>query len=640
MFFWKKIFRGRENENSKTEVCNSKPSLCVVIIGQDGHGKSTLLSAISLYLNKLGMSQFLSYEVVTKPPIDRSRGFSLAYTQVECKTYSRHYSLIDYVSNNDYVEGLISGHAFPDVAILVVEAVEGVTAQINEHVRLLKKVGVLNIIVVLGKIDLIVDPELLDVVELEIREFLDQYQFPGMDVPVIRTWELYSLLSNSKRLKADDSDFNKIRELIDVLDEYVPTPLSDIEKPFLLSIEDVFGITGRGTVVVGRIERGTVRTGDEVEIIGFGGTRKTIVVGIEMYRKVLDFAQAGDSVGVFLRGIEKTEVQQGMVLAKPESTSGHQRFEAEVFFLKKEDGGRHTPVVTGYKPQFYFRCTEIQGVVQLSGNTTKIGSDESARIEVELNAPLAIEKGLRFAIREAGRVVGAGVVTEILDSTKPSLPKTQSVSKTGTSSSHKPASGFERVAPTSPSSIDSKTSTKRYESIENKSSQKSAELPWKWYDITHENNGNKLLESLRSDLPPIFAAVERSGRDPVFILVDVNYLSWRGLLYLLFKNQEVYYSPEKLCDLLPKQEIVSGETLYKAPVINGKKLKAGIYAVEREALSFELYHISNVPIPLIKQLEATPPKGMFTIAYFCGNNLGVRYISRDARTDKSAPFDL
>ena len=389
-----------------------KPHVNIGTIGHIDHGKTTLTAAITKQLSlKYGTAKYVPFDEIDKAPEEKERGITIATAHVEYETLKRHYAHVDCPGHADYIKNMITGAAQMDGAILVVAATDGPMPQTREHILLARQVGVPSVVVFLNKVDLVDDEELLELVELEVRELLSQYDFPGDDVPVIHGSALKALESDDP----DSEDAKCIFELMDAVDTYIPEPVREIDKPFLMPIEDVFSISGRGTVVTGRIERGVVKVGDEVEIVGLGETKKTVVTGVEMFRKTLDQGQAGDNVGILLRGIKRDEVERGQVVAQPGSITPHTRFKAEVYVLKKEEGGRHTPFFTGYRPQFYFRTTDVTGVIKLEEGVEMVMPGDNAQFEVELIAPIAMEKGLRFAIREGGRTVGAGVVSEILE---------------------------------------------------------------------------------------------------------------------------------------------------------------------------------------------------------------------------------
>jgi elongation factor Tu len=359
------------------------------------------------------MAQYRSFDSIDNAPEEKARGITIATAHVEYETDKRHYAHVDCPGHADYIKNMITGAAQMDGAILVVGANDGPMPQTREHILLARQVGVPYIVVFMNKVDMVDDPELLDLVELEVRELLTKYQFPGDKIPVIRGSALKAMETTAT--DPDAEEFRCIKELLDAIDSYIPTPERPIDKPFLMPIEDVFSISGRGTVVTGRVERGVIKVGEEVEIVGIRETRKTVATGVEMFRKLLDEGRAGDNIGVLLRGIGKDEVERGMVLAKPGSITPHTKFKAEVYVLTKEEGGRHTPFFKGYRPQFYFRTTDVTGVVQLPEGVEMVMPGDNVNLTVELIAPIAMEKELRFAIREGGRTVGAGVVTEVLE---------------------------------------------------------------------------------------------------------------------------------------------------------------------------------------------------------------------------------
>jgi len=395
----------------KAKFERKKPHVNIGTIGHIDHGKTTLTAAITKVLALKGEAEYIPFDEIDKAPEERERGITIATAHVEYETDKRHYAHVDCPGHADYIKNMITGAAQMDGAILVVAATDGPMPQTREHILLARQVGVPYLVVFLNKVDMVDDPELLELVELEVRELLSKYGFPGDDVPVIKGSALKALEVES----ADDEAAKPILELMAACDEYIPEPQRDIDKPFLMPIEDVFSISGRGTVVTGRVERGIIKVGDEVEIVGFRETQKTVCTGVEMFRKVLDQGQAGDNVGVLLRGIKRDEVERGQVLAAPGSITPHRKFKAEVYVLTKEEGGRHTPFFSGYRPQFYFRTTDVTGVVTLAEGVEMVMPGDNTTFEVELIAPVAMEKGLRFAIREGGRTVGAGVVTEILE---------------------------------------------------------------------------------------------------------------------------------------------------------------------------------------------------------------------------------
>lgn len=394
---------------AKQKFERSKPHVNIGTIGHVDHGKTTLTSAITVCLNKKGLADYMSFDQIDNAPEEKARGITIATAHVEYETDARHYAHVDCPGHADYVKNMITGAAQMDGAILVVSAADGPMPQTREHILLARQVGVPYIVVFLNKVDMVDDPELLELVELELRELLSQYEFPGDDIPIIKGSALEALNDPDDEAKA-----GPIFELMQAVDEYVPTPTREVDKPFLMPVEDVFSITGRGTVGTGRIERGKVSTGEEIEIIGLGAQRKSVVTGVEMFRKLLDYGEAGDNVGLLLRGVDKEELERGMVVAKPGSITPHTKFKAEVYVLKKEEGGRHTPFFNGYRPQFYFRTTDVTGVLSLEEGVEMVMPGDNVNMEVELIAPIAMEDGLRFAIREGGRTVGAGVVTKIL----------------------------------------------------------------------------------------------------------------------------------------------------------------------------------------------------------------------------------
>ncbi len=399
---------------AKQKFERKKPHVNVGTIGHVDHGKTTLTAAITLCLSKVGGAVPTAYDQIDKAPEERERGITIATAHVEYETEKRHYAHVDCPGHADYVKNMITGAAQMDGAILVVSAADGPMPQTREHILLARQVGVPYIVVFLNKVDMVDDPELLELVEMEVRELLSEYEFPGDEIPVVAGSALKAMECGCGKRECEWC--GKIWELMDAVDEYVPTPERDVDKPFLMPIEDVFSITGRGTVTTGRVERGKVKVGDEVEIIGLRDEiRKTVVTGVEMFRKILDEAVAGDNIGTLLRGVERREVERGMVLAKPGSIKPHTKFEAEVYVLTKEEGGRHTPFFNGYRPQFYFRTTDVTGVVKLPEGVEMVMPGDNIRMSIELITPIAIEEGLRFAIREGGRTVGAGVVTKIVE---------------------------------------------------------------------------------------------------------------------------------------------------------------------------------------------------------------------------------
>ena len=392
---------------AKEKFDRSKPHVNIGTIGHVDHGKTTLTAAITTVLSKKNGGQAMAYDQIDGAPEERERGITISTAHVEYETDTRHYAHVDCPGHADYVKNMITGAAQMDGAILVVSAADGPMPQTREHILLSRQVGVHYIVVFLNKVDMVDDEELLELVEMEVRDLLTEYEFPGDDVPVVAGSAL-------KALEGDASYEEKILELMAAVDEYIPTPERDNDKPFMMPVEDVFSITGRGTVATGRVERGQVRVGDEVEVVGIAEeTSKTTVTGVEMFRKLLDYAEAGDNIGALLRGVAREDIQRGQVLAKPGTITPHTKFSAEVYVLTKEEGGRHTPFFTNYRPQFYFRTTDVTGVVELPEGTEMVMPGDNVTMEVELIHPIAIENGTKFSIREGGRTVGAGVVTEI-----------------------------------------------------------------------------------------------------------------------------------------------------------------------------------------------------------------------------------
>jgi elongation factor Tu len=386
----------------------TKPHVNVGTIGHVDHGKTTLTAAITKVLARTGKAKFVAYDQIDKAPEERARGITIATAHVEYETDKRHYAHVDCPGHADYVKNMITGAAQMDGAILVVSAADGPMPQTREHVLLARQVNVPFMVVFLNKVDMVDDAELLDLVELEVRELLSSYEFPGDDIPIIRGSAL-------KAMEGDDEASGKpILELMKAVDDYIPTPKREKDKPFLMPVEDVFSITGRGTVATGRIERGVVKVGDKVERVGIKDTADTVVTGVEMFRKLLDVAEAGDNVGLLLRGLEKEDIERGMVLAAPKSITPHTKFKGKAYILTKEEGGRHTPFFNGYRPQFYFRTTDVTGVATLPAGTEMVMPGDNVEMEIELITPIAMDLELRFAIREGGRTVGAGVVTEII----------------------------------------------------------------------------------------------------------------------------------------------------------------------------------------------------------------------------------
>jgi elongation factor Tu len=396
----------------KKKYERTKPHVNVGTIGHVDHGKTTLTAAITRVLANSGQAEYVAYDQIDRAPEERERGITIATAHVEYETDKRHYAHVDCPGHADYVKNMITGAAQMDGAILVVSAADGPMPQTREHILLARQVGVPNIVVFLNKADMVDDTELMELVELEVRELLTQYQFPGDEIPIVAGSALKALECGCG--KRDCEWCGKIWELMDAVDEYIPTPVRDTDKPFLMPVENTHSITGRGTVVTGRVERGQVKVGDEIEIVGLHQQAdKSIVTGVEMFRKTLDLAVAGDNIGCLLRGINKEDVERGQVLAKPGSIKPHTKFDAEVYVLTKEEGGRHTPFFNGYRPQFYFRTTDVTGVVQLPEGTEMVIPGDNIKMSIDLIAPIAMEEGLRFAIREGGRTVGAGVVTAI-----------------------------------------------------------------------------------------------------------------------------------------------------------------------------------------------------------------------------------
>ncbi|HEY6220739.1 MAG TPA: elongation factor Tu [Gemmatimonadaceae bacterium] len=396
---------------AKEKFDRSKPHVNVGTIGHVDHGKTTLTAAITKVLASKGTASFVAFDQIDKAPEERERGITIATAHVEYSTDKRHYAHVDCPGHADYVKNMITGAAQMDGAILVVSAADGPMPQTREHILLARQVGVPYIVVALNKVDMVDDPELLDLVELEVRELLSSYEFPGDDIPVVRVSALKALESGDYK-----SEWGaKIIELMDAVDSYIPLPERAVDKPFLMPVEDIFTISGRGTVVTGRIERGKVKVGEEVEIVGLRATQKKVVTGVEMFRKLLDEGVAGDNVGLLLRGVERKDVERGQVLSKPGSITPHTKFKAEVYILTKEEGGRHTPFFNGYRPQFYFRTTDVTGTATLAEGAEMVMPGDNTALTINLIAPIAMEKGLRFAIREGGRTVGAGTVTDIIE---------------------------------------------------------------------------------------------------------------------------------------------------------------------------------------------------------------------------------
>jgi elongation factor Tu len=396
---------------AKEKFQRTKPHVNVGTIGHIDHGKTTLTAAITKQLQKKGLAEFVPFDQIDKAPEEKARGITIATAHVEYETKNRHYAHVDCPGHADYIKNMITGAAQMDGAILVVAADDGPMPQTREHILLARQVGVPRIVVFLNKCDMVDDPELIELVELELRELLNKYEFPGDDTPIIRGSALKALESDD----VDSVDAKCIFDLMDAIDSYIPEPKRDIDKPFLMPIEDVFSISGRGTVVTGRVDRGVVKVGDEVEVVGIRPTIKTVCTGVEMFRKLLDEGRAGDNVGLLLRGTKREEVERGQVIAVPGSIKPHRKFKAEVYVLSKEEGGRHTPFFSGYRPQFYFRTTDVTGSLVLPEGVEMVMPGDNVTITAELITPIAMEKELRFAIREGGRTVGAGVVSEILE---------------------------------------------------------------------------------------------------------------------------------------------------------------------------------------------------------------------------------
>ena len=398
---------------AKRKFERTKPHANIGTIGHVDHGKTSLTAAITLVLSKRGMAQYKAYDQIDKAPEEKERGITINATHVEYETEKRHYAHVDCPGHADYIKNMITGAAQMDGAILVVSAADGPMPQTREHIVLARQVGVPAIVVFLNKVDMVDDPELLELVELEVRELLSKYNFPGDDVPIIKGSALKALEANGD---ADSPDVKPILELMDAVDAYIPTPVRDVDKPFLMPVEDVFTITGRGTVATGRIERGGVKVGDEVELVGLAEKpRRTVVTGVEMFNKSLDSGLAGDNVGTLLRGVEKDDIERGQVLAKPGSIHPHKKFTAEVYVLTKEEGGRHKPFFSGYRPQFYFRTTDVTGVITLPEGVEMVVPGDRVTMSVDLIDSIAIEEGLNFAIREGGKTVGAGLVTKVAE---------------------------------------------------------------------------------------------------------------------------------------------------------------------------------------------------------------------------------
>ena len=398
---------------AKKKFERKKPHVNVGTIGHVDHGKTTLTSAITKVLSLKGLAEVMAYDQIDKAPEEKERGLTIAIAHVEYETDKRHYAHIDCPGHADYIKNMITGAAQMDGAILVVSAADGPMPQTREHILLARQVRVPSVVVFLNKADMVDDPELLELVELEIRELLSQYDFPGDEIPIVKGSALKAMESSTKDINA--AEYKCILDLMDAVDAYIPEPVRDVDKPFLMPVEDVFSISGRGTVVTGRVERGMVKVGEEVEIVGIRPTVKTVCTGVEMFRKILDQGQAGDNVGVLLRGTKRDDVERGQVVAKPGSITPHTKFKSEVYILSKEEGGRHTPFFNGYRPQFYFRTTDVTGVVTLPEGVEMVMPGDNVSMAIELIMPIAMEKELRFAIREGGRTVGAGVISEVIE---------------------------------------------------------------------------------------------------------------------------------------------------------------------------------------------------------------------------------
>ena len=398
----------------KAKFERTKPHVNIGTIGHVDHGKTTLTAAITMVLNMKGLAQIRTFESIDNAPEERERGITIAVAHVEYETEKRHYAHVDCPGHADYIKNMITGAAQMDGAILVVSAADGPMPQTREHILLARQVGVPYIVVFLNKVDQVDDPELLELVELELQELLSKYEFPGDEIPIIRGSALEAM-NAAVSGERETPKFDCIYKLMKAVDDYIPTPKREIERPFLMPVEDVFSITGRGTVGTGRVDRGIVRVGDEVEVVGLGAKRRSVVTGVEMFRKILDQGQAGDNIGVLLRGVDKDELERGMVIAAPGSITPHTKFKGQVYVLTKEEGGRHTPFFNGYRPQFYFRTTDVTGVATLPEGVEMVMPGDDVQMLVELIVPIAMEEGLRFAIREGGRTVGAGVVTQIME---------------------------------------------------------------------------------------------------------------------------------------------------------------------------------------------------------------------------------
>jgi elongation factor Tu len=401
---------------AKEKFDRSKPHCNIGTIGHVDHGKTTLTAAITKILAETGGATFTAYDQIDKAPEEKARGITISTAHVEYQTENRHYAHVDCPGHADYVKNMITGAAQMDGAILVVSAADGPMPQTREHILLARQVGVPALVVYMNKVDQVDDPELLDLVELEVRELLSKYEFPGDEIPIVKGSALQALEAGTSGAPMDDPRFQCIWDLMAAVDDYIPTPVRDTDKPFLMPVEDVFSITGRGTVGTGRIERGIINVNEEVEIVGFGLKKKSVCTGVEMFRKLLDQGQAGDNVGLLLRGVEKNDIKRGQVVCKPSSINPHTKFHGEVYVLTKEEGGRHTPFFSGYRPQFYFRTTDVTGSVKLAGGAEMCMPGDNIQMEVDLmGKPVAMEDGLRFAVREGGKTIGSGVVTKIIE---------------------------------------------------------------------------------------------------------------------------------------------------------------------------------------------------------------------------------
>ena len=394
----------------KAKFERNKPHVNVGTIGHVDHGKTTLTSAITKYLATKGLAAVMEFDQIDKAPEEKERGITIATAHVEYQTEKRHYAHVDCPGHADYVKNMITGAAQMDGAILVVSAADGPMPQTREHILLARQVGVPKIVVYMNKVDMVDDPELLDLVELEVRELLSRYEYPGDEIPIVRGSALKAMQEDT-----GDQGYGSIQKLMDAVDAYIPEPTRPLDKPFLMPVEDVFSISGRGTVVTGRVERGIIKVGQEIEIVGLRDTQKTVVTGVEMFRKILDEGRAGDNVGLLLRGTKREEVERGQVIAIPGSITPHKKFKAEIYVLTKEEGGRHTPFFKGYRQQFYFRTTDVTGILNLPENVEMVMPGDNVTADIELITPIAMEKELRFAVREGGRTVGAGVVTEVIE---------------------------------------------------------------------------------------------------------------------------------------------------------------------------------------------------------------------------------